>query len=587
MKDLFISRICEQNGDDHAIRIESERIFDNYDKALDHLKSVFFDKEAAQPGELTYGEIVSQLNDGAEIRSACYDSSGKIIHQQQIEPVVEKKVIYVTANFVPHYAVGDIVAVTGRRTFDKKLGVISGLPPKWVDLTQGRSAEEIKAHIEYKFEAAYHVEFISHGRLTHDHINENEMQPFTGELPQDDEFLQVLSRHYTGKEIIPPDKLRQIGHDSIYLLPVKTLQDIGIRLPSTPPKYTAAALYSPHELVFYEEGVGLVIWDMDTEIERRYRFRGSNDIKIYCHAPYICIVDNRGTDGWVLNADTGWPYEFERGKYHVENCSFPIGFIERDGETLLVRAADWNRLDIIRLSDFTLLTPRELNDDNSIDYFYSKLTVSPDGRHFAMDGWVWQPMESIMVYDVDRFFTEYDKASVQLDPPQHVSGYNWDRPLCWVDNHTIAIGHNPNEGNTDAGPVPSRILLYDISREKVMGQYRLEKSDGTVEPLGAYEYYPLVGSIPFDGFAMVEEYGQCHYEVTGELYYDSAKGWFIGLNTQTGLLIADREGNVIYADTDFKGWQYSPEFRFLYKFQADPYMFEMNAIEHLEHWRKN
>jgi hypothetical protein len=576
----YISRVFEK-CDDFSLRYWLERVYDSYDKALYHLKDVFFDTEVAEPSKFTYGEIVSQLNGGAEIRSTYYDSFGKVISETQTEPFVERKDIYVTPDFKPQYKLGDIV-IMGRDKqlfnewigIDETIGVIATLPPK---------LEDFNPETDWKgdLEAVYEVDYIWRGYYTHDHLYEYEMRPFTGELPREQTFLQVLSRHYRGEEVIPEDKLAAIIKSDIYLRPVKTLREIGIELPIA----SDAALYDENTAAVYVQGEGLCLWTFAGEdkilwghtlIHRLPDFDITKDIKVYCHAPYIVCVENHGTHGMVYNREAHKRYTINRGDGHVEHCSWAIGFVERDGETLLIHATDWNRLDITRLRDFELLTPRELTEENSIDYFHSRLTVSPDGKHFAVDGWVWSPSESILIYDVDRFFTEYDKAYTMLDMPEPLSNYNWDRPLCWVDDHTVAIGYNPNEGETEAAQVPSQIILYDISQTKTYKR-QIEYTDGRIEPLDPATVYPQSGMIPFDGFSMTaDKLGGPYWEARGELYYDSTKGWFISLNDQN-VLVAGREGH-IYAP-HFKGWRYSPEFRRFYKFSPEPYEVAVKTLD--------
>src|SRR5215208_3851768 len=84
--------------------------------------------------------------------------------------------------------------------------------------------------------------------------------------------------------------------------------------------------------------------------------------------------------------------------------SYSIGFLDRDGRTLLVAQTQWNRLDVFDAETGANLTQRDVfirdsgqrdeqghtihDRSNYVDYFPSLLHVSPDSRHFLSNGWM-------------------------------------------------------------------------------------------------------------------------------------------------------------------------------------------------------
>jgi hypothetical protein len=262
-----------------------------------------------------------------------------------------------------------------------------------------------------------------------------------------------------------------------------------------------------------------------------------------------------------------------REDYHSENCQFPLAFIERQGDPILVHGTTWNRIDFTRLRDFVHLTPREDTEENGIDYFLSSLFVSPEHKQFASNGWVWQPMDRIRVYDVEEFFSQYDKASCVLDSFGNQTGYNWDRPACFMAEGILAVAHNPDEGgNTNP---PSVIELYDtIKKFEEPYRYEYEGRSGKTVAEGVYVYSKRIKTIPFDGVDKTREEDQdpsftpiCN-EVYGDLYYDRKLDVFIGMGKQKGLYISDSEGKVLLMDPQYADYQYSPEFRMFYRFSV-------------------
>jgi hypothetical protein len=135
----------------------------------------------------------------------------------------------------------------------------------------------------------------------------------------------------------------------------------------------------------------------------------------------------------------------------------------------------------------------------------------------------------------------------------------------------LAAAHNPNEGGNIK--TPSVIELYDTTK-KCEEPYRYENQSGETEFEGVYSHYKKIKTIPFDGVDKTREEDQdpsftpvCN-EVYGELYYDRKLDVYIGMGKQKGLYISDSEGKVLLTDLQYADYQYSPEFRMFYRFNA-------------------
>ena len=133
-----------------------------------------------------------------------------------------------------------------------------------------------------------------------------------------------------------------------------------------------------------------------------------------------------------------------RGDYCVEHCSYPVAFYEYKNETYLIHATDWNRLDITNLNTDSLLTERVVDYDTKtkyFDYFHSKLYISPNHKNFISNGWIWQPYDTITAYSIKEFLEKYELSNkvVEFEP---TTGYNWDRPVCWINDELLCVGYN-------------------------------------------------------------------------------------------------------------------------------------------------
>ncbi|MDR1899171.1 MAG: hypothetical protein LBQ55_04100 [Treponema sp.] len=186
---------------------------------------------------------------------------------------------------------------------------------------------------------------------------------------------------------------------------------------------------------------------------------------------------------------------------------------------------------------------------------------------------MWHPIDNIRVFDTKRFFTEYEKASHHIEALENGTGYNWDRPCCWMAEGILVVGHNPDEG--EKGNRPSVIALFDTANV-TEEPYTWADQEGNVVGEGIRHYFRRIKTIPFDGFDISREEDQdpsftpVYNEVRGSLYYDAAARVFITLGNQKGIYIADEEGKVLVEDPAYRGYAYSPGFRVLYKFEAEP-----------------
>lgn len=277
------------------------------------------------------------------------------------------------------------------------------------------------------------------------------------------------------------------------------------------------------------------------------------NLQIHSFENYVCITQKNGLQGIVTDlSNPSFQKKLERIEYHADNCLFPIAFYKGENQTFLIHGTEWNRLDITYLETDELLTSRIVDyetNSNYFDYFHSSLLVSPDTKHFTSNGWVWQPYDIITVYPIDKFLTEFEMShtSINFEP---VDGYNWDRPLCWINNTTLGIGYNKKEDGESKEDFPSEIIFVDIVENQ------------------------MTNRIEFNGFEL-SEYGAA----VGELFFDSDKKQFIGLNKKSGLLISDITGNEIYKDNSLNSHKYSKRHKLFYQVDQNQKSLEIIKLQ--------
>lgn len=276
------------------------------------------------------------------------------------------------------------------------------------------------------------------------------------------------------------------------------------------------------------------------------------NLRVSVALPYFALAEDYGQKGIVLSIKKRkYHYPFERGDYHVEHCSFPLALFEKEEELHLIHGSDWNRVEHINLTKNLSLIPLnpEEEDEKKLDYFHSSIQLSPNKDEFLSNGWMWSPFDIIYRFKLEDLHQAKWKSAQYVEIPP-TTGYNWDRPLCWINNNLIAVGYTPledEEKKLDAN-TPSEILIYDLTNDHINKIIRT------------------------DGFAVNKE-----GEVWGELYYHRELDAFILLNSIKGLTIIKRNGQTLYHNKALKNWVYSPKLGSLYYLNSN--QLQISSIE--------
>ena len=311
------------------------------------------------------------------------------------------------------------------------------------------------------------------------------------------------------------------------------------------------------------------------------------EISIYYHHPYICVAERFGVNAALVNLQTRAVRALQREDYHCDVSSYSIGFLERDGRTLLICQTQWNRLDILDAETGENLTEREVycrdtgrkqengnplfEYKNYLDYFHSLLLVAPDGKHFLSNGWVWQPFDRILIFQTDKFFTSFEVECIVANT--YPSGYNWDRPYTFIDNNVFAVAVDDARKADELDEDEKKTYEY-----KQLVFFNL--TDKYQESAYGYRWIEPYKQV-FCTVFPTNNYG----EVKGKLYYDEVSGNLVAL-TPSGAYAINLNGEIlahlpeiVFTDVqshgDFGsqygqqiGWDYSPKHHVFYTWQS-------------------
>lgn len=307
------------------------------------------------------------------------------------------------------------------------------------------------------------------------------------------------------------------------------------------------------------------------------------ELRLHTHGRWVVVAERFGLHAALIDTDNGAVRPLSREDYHADVSSYSIGFLERDGRTLLIAQTQWNRLDVFDAETGANLTEREvsirdsgrLNDQghkiydemNYVDYFHSALHVSPDSSRFLSNGWVWSPADMILAFSTDAFLTGYEPTGVRADVP--TGGYNWDRPCAFVDDQTFVLALDDGAELLDEDEIAAyryhQLAFFTIPKRPQPGERT--------------RWLKPTSLVDCEVFTRNE-----HGEVKGELHYDPASSCLIALTETHGTFVVTLTGQVvaqlpeiscgavpIHADFGSRpaetGWSFDPRHRVCYRWR--------------------
>ncbi|MFF1611800.1 hypothetical protein ACFVYA_28785 [Amycolatopsis sp. NPDC058278] len=163
---------------------------------------------------------------------------------------------------------------------------------------------------------------------------------------------------------------------------------------------------------------------------------------------FAAVVHEYGQFGTVVDLDE-WVtvLDLDRDWNDNEFTRFPLAFLGEGGTAKVVAGTDWNRLDVFALPGGELLTDRETaapphgepEPEHYLDYFQGALHPSPSERWLVTDGWVWHPIGAPQAVDLAAWLGGDRHAAEQARGLTPGRENEWDQPIAWLDDTTVAI----------------------------------------------------------------------------------------------------------------------------------------------------
>jgi hypothetical protein len=195
---------------------------------------------------------------------------------------------------------------------------------------------------------------------------------------------------------------------------------------------------------------------------------------------YVFIYQILGTKGLLIkNGEI--LREINRSYYQSNLYEYPASFIMQNGITYLAHCPfEYCRLEFEEVETGRIVT--NISDRKPSDYFHSRLEISPNGKYLMSKGWIWHPLDTIQIYNIEDCLLN----------PLHLDILNFERPnvgteistASFINNSSILIGSSEEEAlNED---------LINILPSKSIAVWNLE-SNIVSDPISLkYEFGNLV-----------------------------------------------------------------------------------------------
>lgn len=210
-----------------------------------------------------------------------------------------------------------------------------------------------------------------------------------------------------------------------------------------------------------------------------------------CGSPsgtYAVIYERLGTKGIILK-EGQIIREINRSYYQADVYEYPICIAQLDSglEVLIHCPDDYNQLDIENIETGERLT--QIENRNPPDYFHSRLEIDPKNRYFLSAGWVWHPVDALVVYSLDDAIRDpkiLDDLGLFLPQPTEISS------ATFIDERYVVISTS-DETFADEKELseenvlhPNSITVWDIAESRIVSQAPVTEPVGTLMAIDSH-----------------------------------------------------------------------------------------------------
>lgn len=219
-----------------------------------------------------------------------------------------------------------------------------------------------------------------------------------------------------------------------------------------------------------------------------YRYGFADSAISSANGEYVFIYKKLGTKGLLLK-NGELLREINRSYYCSEAYEYPAAFVTLRNRTYLIHCPiEYNQLDFEDVETGELIT--NIKNRKPSDRFHARLEVSPDGKYLMSKGWLWHPLDVIMLFDIKKCLND----PKMLDEPQFFPSTGIEIGIAsFIDSSIVLIGSSDEFfDEDDIGHLPPKyICLWDFIANKLSKPVAVKENFGNLFAIDAYRAWDL------------------------------------------------------------------------------------------------
>ncbi|WP_293306153.1 hypothetical protein, partial [Pedobacter sp. UBA5917] len=168
-----------------------------------------------------------------------------------------------------------------------------------------------------------------------------------------------------------------------------------------------------------------------------------------------------------------------RSYYCADVYEYPAAFVTLEGKTFLIHCpSKYCRLDFENAETGQIIT--DAIDRNPIDFFHSRLEVSPNGKYLISKGWFWHPFDAIRLFDIKECFSNphlLDQSEIYPNVGTEIS------TASFIDDNRVLWGSSDGEEIDDGllENLPQKCMaIWDISSGRLSKPIKIDIEFGNL-----------------------------------------------------------------------------------------------------------
>lgn len=198
---------------------------------------------------------------------------------------------------------------------------------------------------------------------------------------------------------------------------------------------------------------------------------------------FSVIYERYGTKGLILK-EKKLVREINRSFYCADSYQYPVVMFTQNDKTYIAHCPDeYNIIEIEELETGRRITRA---DREPVDFFQSRLQVSPNHRWLLSAGWVWHPWDSIQLFDLSENLSDPERHDLVWKNNLGDVGLSEIHNAAFLDNEHLLMS-----GETDDDSVPedeeprNAVVLFNFIKKEIVSKAVTGEPVGEMFPLDA------------------------------------------------------------------------------------------------------